>query len=266
MSSRSTRSVRVFASCLVSRTTRFAISSARRTNCAAISSEARPDAPRSASAPKCDSRMESDTTPHRRGLGASKPSRIRRSCSRSSPMPSSLLADAATTGTPSSNDSAARSISIPCFCASSIRFTHTITRSVSSMTCRARIKLRSRLVASHTAITQSASPPEINPAASVSSCDLLTSAYVPGRSTSRISSPLYIQTPCASETVFPGQFPVCCRMPVRALKIVLLPTFGFPANAATGTAFVCRFFVMTRAPRKFPARLPFSAQGRRRAP
>ena len=172
-------------------------------------------------------------TPRRRGLGSSKPSRIRRSCSRSSCMPSSLPADTATTGTPSSNDSAARSSRIPCFCASSIRFTQTNARSVSSSTCRARIRLRSRLVASHTAITQSASPPETNPAASASSCDLLTSAYVPGRSTSRISVSLYRHVPCASATVLPGQFPVCWCMPVRALKIVLLPTFGFPASATS---------------------------------
>src|SRR5699024_1021885 len=37
--------------------------------------------------------------------------------------------------------------------------------------------------------------------------------------------------PQAQPTVFPLQFPVCWRRPVRRLNIVLLPTFGFPARA-----------------------------------
>ena len=32
----------------------------------------------------------------------------------------------------------------------------------------------------------------------------------------------------AFATVFPAQLPVCCDMPVRALKSVLFPTFGSP--------------------------------------
>nr|DAM67162.1 MAG TPA: hypothetical protein [Caudoviricetes sp.] len=34
-------------------------------------------------------------------------------------------------------------------------------------------------------------------------------------------------------TVLPGQLPVCCLSPVRALKTVLLPVFGLPAKATT---------------------------------
>src|SRR5690606_34427979 len=34
--------------------------------------------------------------------------------------------------------------------------------------------------------------------------------------------------------VFPGQFPVCCRIPVKALKMVVLPTLGLPARAMIG--------------------------------
>ena len=37
--------------------------------------------------------------------------------------------------------------------------------------------------------------------------------------------------PLAFSTVFPGQLPVCWCNPVKPLKIVDLPTLGFPANA-----------------------------------
>ena len=35
----------------------------------------------------------------------------------------------------------------------------------------------------------------------------------------------------AFPTVLPGQLPVCCLSPVRALKTVLFPVLGLPARA-----------------------------------
>ena len=39
------------------------------------------------------------------------------------------------------------------------------------------------------------------------------------------------KAPSARTTVLPGQFPVCWRSPVSALKTVVLPTLGLPASA-----------------------------------
>ena len=39
------------------------------------------------------------------------------------------------------------------------------------------------------------------------------------------------KVPEACSTVLPGQLPVCCLRPVRALKSVLFPTLGLPARA-----------------------------------
>ncbi len=55
--------------------------------------------------------------------------------------------------------------------------------------------------------------------------------YVPGRSTKRNSFPSKENLPVATSTVFPGQFPVCCFNPVRALNTVLFPVLGLPRSA-----------------------------------
>ena len=83
--------------------------------------------------------------------------------------PSRRPADTPTTGTPSRRDSSARSTWRPSRAASSMRLTHTSTRPVSSSTCRARMRLRSRQVASHTSTTPSARPLEMYSQATCSS-------------------------------------------------------------------------------------------------
>ena len=54
---------------------------------------------------------------------------------------------------------------------------------------------------------------------------------MPGRSTILYEEPAYENAPSAFSTVFPGQLPVCCLSPVRALNTVLLPVLGLPARA-----------------------------------
>ncbi len=49
-------------------------------------------------------------------------------------------------------------------------------------------------------------------------------------STTRSGSPP-VNRPSFFSTVTPGQFPICCRPPVRPLKTVVFPQFGFPATA-----------------------------------
>src|SRR5690554_7161420 len=44
--------------------------------------------------------------------------------------------------------------------------------------------------------------------------------------------------PLVWATVFPGQLPVCCFKPVKPLKMVLFPVFGFPARATRGSGTV----------------------------
>ena len=66
-----------------------------------------------------------------------------------------------------------------------------------------------------------------------SSSDVEASEYVPGRSTMRYMLSRKPKKPSALPTVLPGQLPVCCFSPVRALKTVLLPVFGLPAKATT---------------------------------
>ena len=70
---------------------------------------------------------------------------------------------------------------------------------------------------------------------------------------------LGMHSPCATATVLPGQLPVCWCRPVRALKRLLLPTFGFPASATARGAASGR---LMRRPPRAAARRP-SAAGRR---
>ena len=136
------------------------------------------------------------------------------------------------TGTPSRLESRDRSNPIPLRRASSIRFTQTTARGVISNICSTSTRFRSNVVASQTTTAFSGPSAQRKCLATCSSGEWDSREYVPGRS-ARIRPP---QLPWATATVFPGQLPVCWRMPVRALNRVLLPTLGFPARAITPEA------------------------------
>src|SRR5690606_17051208 len=53
---------------------------------------------------------------------------------------------------------------------------------------------------------------------------------MPGRSTRTASGRVLIR-PSFFSTVTPGQFPTCCRVPVKWLNIDVLPVFGLPTSA-----------------------------------
>ena len=76
----------------------------------------------------------------------------------SSPMPCLLRATVGTVGTPKSLDRLRMSTSRPLRSASSIRLTHSTTRSVISRTWRTRFRFRSKAVASVTTTVQSGRP------------------------------------------------------------------------------------------------------------
>ncbi len=68
-----------------------------------------------------------------------------------------------------------------------------------------------------------------------------------GKSTNKKFLSLIFLVPIALLTVLPVQLPVCCLRPVKALKIVDLPTLGLPASPIVKSqpiAFSKLFFVL----------------------
>ena len=129
------------------------------------------------------------------------------SISAESPFP--LRALVPTTGMFNCLESSSMLTWMPFFLASSIRFTQRTARSVMHRVCKARLRLRSRQVASQTMMVTSALPLRIKSRVISSSCECGLSEYVPGKSTITNPCPLCTQYPCALSTVLPGQFPVC---------------------------------------------------------
>ncbi len=90
-----------------------------------------------------------------------------------------------------------------------------------------------RQEASTTFTITSAFPFRMKFLAMSSSTEFAVREYVPGRSTTRNSLSRYFIMPSFFSTVTPGQLPTCCLKPVKALNIVVFPTFGLPASATT---------------------------------
>ena len=155
-------------------------------------------------------------------------------CRSNSSSPSYCVAETPTAGNPVSAESAARSIFMPRWRASSIMFTQSIVFGIICATCMAKIKLRSKQQASHTTTAASGCSKQRKSRVASSSAEFAVNEYAPGKSTSRTSFLPQRKCPSAVPTVFPLQLPVCWCRPVRALNTVLLPTLGLPARAITG--------------------------------
>ena len=187
-----------------------------------------------------------------RGIGPAAGARERDTAASSTfctPWP--LRALVPTTGTPNREESRGRSRVMPCFFASSSRFTTTTTRGNRAMICKARGNVRSRQPPSQRTTITSASLERTNSRVTLSSSDMGVREYAPGVSTSVISRPFSRAVPRALATVLPVQFPVCWRSPVRALNRVLLPTLGLPASPSTrGAAAVSVLFTGALPPRR----------------
>ncbi len=154
----------------------------------------------------------------------------------SSPCPSRAVVGM--TGTPSPCASFSTLILSPFVSAMSAMFSATITGAPISIICTTRYKFRSRLAASATTTTASGRASMIKSRAIISSIENAVRLYVPGKSTTVYVWPLYVQLPSFFSTVFPGQFPTCCRAPVSALNTVLFPTLGLPAKAIVAVVIV----------------------------
>jgi len=144
--------------------------------------------------------------------------------------PSPLPALVPITCTPSSYSSFFKLTAIFFRLASSKRLTQTIALLTVAITCKASIKFLSRQVASRTITTVSALLLFKKSTAQLSSSDIGLREYIPGKSIISKALSLYKKVPLAVPTVLPDQLPVCCRIPVSRLKIVLLPVLGLPTR------------------------------------
>ena len=111
----------------------------------------------------------------RSGSGNGAPSATSFTIAISASRPFPLRALVPTTGMPMRQESLSRSIRMRFFFASSIRFTHKTTLPVISITCSARIRLRSRHVASATTTVTSVPPKQMKSRAISSSAEFAIS-------------------------------------------------------------------------------------------
>ena len=131
---------------------------------------------------------------------------------------------------PRFSDSSSSSITKPFLQHSSLRLRHSTAFFVTERTCRVNERFRSSTLESITITVQSMSSLTRNCRETSSSGEKEIIEYVPGKSTTEKLLSLIFVHPFAYSTVLPVQLPVCCFIPVRALKIVLFPTLGLPAS------------------------------------